>query len=403
MHSIQQRTIFVVIAALLFVTNVTGEPSRKRHADLSRLVVVGDSLLAGYQNGSLRGSQQVNGIAALIAQQAEVDLPLPLIAEPGIPNALTLIDPGPPPVIQTLPGVSAGRINPSLQTFNLAVPGHSVRAALSARPDLPFDSLTDLVLGLPGLLGGVSHSQVEWAEALSPTTIITWLGANDTLGAALAADAALVTGDLEFASGYRELLNRLAATGATLVVGNIPDVTVIPYLTSAETVAAEIGLPLAAIGPPLGLATGDYITPAGFALIPGILGGAASGPLPANVVLTAAEVETIQNATERFNQIIASEVQLHDAALVDMNALLNRWKERGLVLGGERLTTEFLGGIFSLDGFHPSNTGAAAAANEFIRVMNRAYRTRIPRVNVRAVAQQDPLVLVEIRGDHVRD
>ena len=34
--------------------------------DLSRLVVVGDSLSAGYQNGSLLDSQQVNGYASVV-------------------------------------------------------------------------------------------------------------------------------------------------------------------------------------------------------------------------------------------------------------------------------------------------------------------------------------------------
>src|SRR6266545_3609407 len=59
--------------------------------------------------------------------------------------------------------------------------------ALEMRPDFPIDSMTDLVLGLPGLLGGVLRSQVEWAEALAPTTIILWIGSNDALGAVLAA------------------------------------------------------------------------------------------------------------------------------------------------------------------------------------------------------------------------
>src|SRR6266545_2943999 len=62
--------------------------------------------------------------------------------------------------------------------------------ALEMRPDFPIDSMTDLVLGLPGLLGGVLRSQVEWAEALAPTTIIVWIGNNDALNAAIASDTA---------------------------------------------------------------------------------------------------------------------------------------------------------------------------------------------------------------------
>ena len=73
--------------------------SAQRKADLSRLVVLGDSLSAGYQNGSLLSTQQVHGYGNLLAEQAGVTLSLPLIAPPGIPNVLVLLNPGPPPII----------------------------------------------------------------------------------------------------------------------------------------------------------------------------------------------------------------------------------------------------------------------------------------------------------------
>ena len=45
-------------------------------------VFIGDSLTAGYQNGSLLDTQQPNGYANLVAQQAKFSLALPLIAPP---------------------------------------------------------------------------------------------------------------------------------------------------------------------------------------------------------------------------------------------------------------------------------------------------------------------------------
>ncbi len=192
-------------------------------ADLSRLVVVGDSLSAGFQNGSLLGTQQVHGYAALVAARARVQLPMPLIAEPGIPNVLFLVNPGPPPLIETTPGVSAGRLDYLLQPMDLAVPGHTVGDALNARPDMPLDNLTDLVLGLPGLLGGISRSQVEWAEALDATTVFCWLGNNDTLGAAMAGDAGLLTPLDDFRAAFHQTLERLTKKNAAVVVANIPE------------------------------------------------------------------------------------------------------------------------------------------------------------------------------------
>ncbi len=109
----------------------------------------------------------------------------------------------------------------------------------------------DLVRGLPGLFLGISRSQVEWAETLAPTAAIVWLGNNDVLGPAVAGDASQVTPLRDFRAAYREVLDRVSRTGADLILANIPDVTALPYFTSAEQIAENVGLPLAVIGPPL--------------------------------------------------------------------------------------------------------------------------------------------------------
>jgi len=152
-------------------------------------------------------------------------------------------------------------------------------------------------------------------------------------------------------------------------------------------------LPAATIAHVLGIRPGDFITPDAFAIIPAILTGAQAGPLPAEVVLDAREVAMIRAATARFNAFIAAKAAEKGAALVDTHALLNSFQSKGIVVGGQRLTTSFLGGIFSLDGFHPTNTAAAATANAFIKVMNQRLRAGIPPVNLRQVAAEDPLVL----------
>lgn len=399
-----RRVVRCAIAILLSILAATTPPAwaqSSRRADLSRLVVVGDSLSAGFQNGSLLDRQQVHGYATLVAAQAGMELLLPLIADPGIPNVLTLLDPGPPPVIVPAPGMSPGRVDPTAQIMNLAVPGANVQDALTTRPDCLFDDLTDFILGLPEpcLFGGVSRSQVELAEALAPTTILVWLGNNDTLAAALAADVSLVTPVEEFKQAYGKVMERLAATGATLVLANIPDVTVIPFLTSAEEAAALIGLPLSVLQPILGIGPGDFLTPDAFdcaantLCISNILTGISPGPLPANVVLDVGEVAVIRSATAEFDAFIAAQAQAKGAALVDIRALLDSAKARGIVIGGQRLTTAFLGGLFSLDGVHPTNTGYALIANNFIGALNTQFAAGIPRVSVRKILRADPLVL----------
>jgi len=228
---------------------------------------------------------------------------------------------------------------------------------------------------------------------MSCLTIIVWIGANDTLGAALAADPLQMTPEADFTAAYAELMQRLAATGASLVVANLPDVTVIPYLTPAEAVAAQAGAPLAVIGPVLGIGPGDYVTPEALPYIEAILTGSSAGPLPDNVVLTAEEVTIVRGKTAKFNEVIAVQAKAHGAALVDMYAFLNSLKSRGLVVHGQRLNTGYLGGIFSLDGIHPTNTGQAATANEFLKEINKRFGNAIPLVNLQKIAAADPLVL----------
>jgi phospholipase/lecithinase/hemolysin len=370
----------------------------QKQANLERLIVVGDSLSAGFQSGSLLDSQQVHGYANLIAQQGQAKLPLPLISFPGVPNVLELISPGPPPIIASAPGSPGIRENPQVQVLDLAVPGANVHDALFTRPPDPKNPLTDLILGLPGLLAlpPISRSQVEWAEALWPTTIVLWIGNNDALGAVLAANPALLTPVSQFQLDYAALIDRLAATGATLVVANIPNVTVIPFLTSAEKVAEEVGLPLSVIGPILGIGPGDFVTPGAFPLIEEILMGQMAGPLPSSVVLSAAQIAQIEGAVNSYNAIIAGEAQSHGAALVDIHGLLDLIHVRGAVENGQRLTTDFLGGIFSLDGVHPTNTGYAIVANEFIKTLNQTFAGGIPPLSVELVAQADPLILASV-------
>ncbi len=372
------------------------DASGSHKANLSQMVVVGDSLSAGFQNDSLLDTQQPHGWASVLAAQANVPLVLPLIAPPGIPNVLELISVGPPPIVAPAPGSpSTGRDDPFVQATDLAVPGAELQDALTTKPSLPIDDLTDLILGLPGLYEGVSLSQVEWAQALKPTTVFVWIGNNDILGAASEANPSGATSLNSFASNYNKLLNQLSETGATLVVANIPDVTVVPYFTPVSTIEQESGLPLFVIGPILGVGPGDYILPAGVALIPGILVDPSLGPLPSSDVLRAGQVLEVRAIIDAYNLIIAFEAHKHGAVLVDIHSLADQIRSQGVEANGLHLTNAFLGGLFSLDGIHPTNIGYAVIANQFITTLNRSGRTSIPLVDINEVAGSDPLVFEE--------
>ncbi|HUI52369.1 MAG TPA: SGNH/GDSL hydrolase family protein [Terriglobales bacterium] len=378
----------------LVAQGISSNATRLRKVDLSNMVVVGDSLSAGFQNDSLLDSQQPNGWASLLALQAQVPLKLPLILPPGIPNVLQLISAGPPPIVLPIPGVSPGRDDPFVQPTDLAVPDALLQDALSTRPTLPISDLTGLVLGLPGLYATppVSLSQAEWAQALQPTIIFVWIGNNDILGAATSANPSGATSLTSFNANYKKLLDELAGTRATLVVANIPDVTVAPYFTPAGTIAQETGLPLLLLAPILGIGPGDYVLPDGVDLIPGILSGSIPGPLPSSDVLRLSQVLEARALVDGYNLIIAAQAFTHGAVLVDVHSLANQIRSQGVNANGVHLTNAFLGGIFSLDGVHPTNTGYAVIANQFITTLNAARGTSIPLVDINKVAASDPLV-----------
>jgi hypothetical protein len=197
----------------------------------------------------------------------------------------------------------------------------------------------------------------------------------------------------QFEGAYSNLVKRLAGTGATVFVANIPDVTAIPYVMPVPTAAALFNVPLPLFTAALGVSTNDYINLDNLPTAVGILQGSIAGPLTDSEFLSAGEIQQIRDATRQFSEIIAVQAKANGAVLLDANAFLNQLDRHGIVVSGHRLTTEFLGGIFSLDGVHPSNTGAAVTANYFIKTMNRRATAHISPVNVRQIEREDPLVL----------
>ncbi len=368
--------------------------------NFSTTVFLGDSLTAGYQSSSLLDTQQVHGWAPLVATQASFSIVQPLIAYPGAPAVLQLVAIGPPPVIKSAPGITTGRDNFAIQPTDLAVPGAVLNDVANTVPKLIPTSgqeiINQLVLGYPSLGYGQANSQATQAIKANPTTIFLWIGNNDALIADLTGTPTSMTSVANFTSQYQALLTLLTTkTSAHLVIGNIPDVTAVPYLTPAATIlglySQATGLPTATLSTLLGIVPGDFVTPAGTAEIGAILAHKQAPPLDDAGVLTAAEVVTVKAQVTAFNQVIAAQASAAGATLVDINALFAQITASGLTVNGYPGTATFLGGFFSLDGIHPTNTGYAVVANKFIDTMNAAFKTSIADVPLAPVAAADPL------------
>ncbi len=372
----------------------------KNAGNFANTVFLGDSLTAGYQSSSLLDTQQVHGWAPLVATQANFSIVQPLIAFPGAPNVLQLVAVGPPPVITSAPGTTTGRDNVATQVTDLAVPGAFLNDVANtvplASPAPGQQQINQLVLGFPGLGYGQAYSQAKFAVTAQPTTIFLWIGNNDALIADLTGTPASMTSVGDFTTQYQALMAILTTqTSAHMVIGNIPDVTQVPYLTPAAVIlglySQATGLPAATLSGLLGIVPGDYVTPAGTAQITAILAKKQKPPLTDAGVLTAAEVVMVKAQVTAFNQVIAQAASAAGATLVDINALFTQVATVGLPINGYTGTASFLGGFFSLDGIHPTNTGYAVVANKFIDSMNAANKTTIADVALGPIAAADPL------------
>ncbi|MFL9834160.1 G-D-S-L family lipolytic protein [Chryseobacterium terrae] len=127
----------------------------------------------------------------------------------------------------------------------------------------------------------------------------------------------------------------------------------------------------------------DYILLTASAVLTPQAGGGTSVPLEDKLVLTEAEAAKVLAATTAYNTTIRSLADSKGLAFVDMNAkMIELNSKSGISWNGVRYTATFVtGGTFSLDGIHLTGRGYAVVANEFIKSINKKYRSTLPQVD----------------------
>ncbi len=404
-------------------------------ADLTRFVTIGNSLTAGYQSGSLYESAQIYAYGNLIAKQVGTTFEEPLISDPGTAGRLEVksfdlannqID------IYTNPSQGSPiNTNYKFPYNNLGIPGALLYDVLNATSSTTCASalyankpnpLFDLVLRGQG-------SQFAQAKALNPTFVTLWIGNNDVLGFATSGGAspAQPTDPTTFAYLYSNLIDSLNTLGAKVVVANIPDVTSIPYFTTVGPLIALqlanhnlqgifyqnhggtttslatvlnlasysvlITLPGMTYASLIGYPTGKFYRDYGYpALPPGIdttspFGLSPANPWPDALILDASEISTAKTTTASYNSTISALVGQHsNFALFDVNSFFNQVAASGYSADGLNFNAEFLlGGLFGLDGVHPTDQGQAILANQFIKVINSKFGASIPLIDVATI------------------
>ena len=323
-----------------------------------KFVGLGDSIGEGVQSADANDQTQFFSFLNLIALRMGAPFPIPYIRT-SLFGAVGSTD-------------GRSRHDPSVQGLNLAISGADVNSLLFDRANAAtaaeIDSETDLVL-FPR-----QASQIEIAESLNPEYVAVWIGNNDALSAALSFDqlnGSQLTPVDQFTSDFTQIADRLQAKGAKVIFGTIPDLTAIGYLLNADDLlrytGSSHGLPAGSL---VGLPTMVMLR----------LGLANSSTIAdPNYVLDPAEQQKVSAHIVALNNVIKSVAAARGMAVVDIHAIYDVLRSQTTVIAGVPLTSRFLGGLFSLDGVHPSNMGHALSAFFFIEELNRHYNAGIPQ------------------------
>ena len=324
---------------------------------------------------------------------------------------------------------------PGAQALHLLAPGYGSMAGLMIGQANPY---------YVRMASSEGASVVGDALMQAPTFIALWSGGNDALGFAVSGGTSALTAPAAFDFAFGTTMAMLASSGAGGIVANIPDVTSIAYLNTipynsipldagtaqllnggfaayngglqvfagmgmisaseaaARTIVFAAGMnavtledddltDLSFFGvPSYRMATAnDKIVLTAATFLGTTVGGnptqinGVSVPLANNWVLTESEVAEAQAAVNSFNGTIQGVTSQYGWALFDANAVLNQVVGPGLPMDDFVLTGDLVfGGLFSLDGVHPTARGNAAIAKLMIEAIDAHYGSNLSDVSL---------------------
>jgi lysophospholipase L1-like esterase len=317
----------------------------------------------------------------------------------------------------TLSGAQQLRLNAGTSPYDLGVPGQTLHEALymvapltscsaTTDPTNPNAGIATIVNSesgafLPVLETFGNLSQVQAATSLQAQYATVWIGSNDLLKPALSGGQFPFTDPGAFYTDMVALIRQLQAAGMKVAVGNLLDVLDASYFTSAPELTAfmtQLNVPAAVQSYYVSLVpSGGYLTLSGFLKVFGSISKLGpSGPPPVSLtasdVVPAAFAQTIQSYNDQYNTQINAAVVATGATLVDLHALYAKiYAGGGYPVNPPKCCSPiFGGGLTSLDGIHPSNTGYAIIANVWIATIDAAWGLSIPPVSLAGAYASDP-------------
>ena len=380
-------------------TNSETDPVNSGRLNTNSFVVLGEGLAAGMGDFTLSDVTQVDSFPAQMARQMQARLPLPLIQAPGICSPVGFAE---LPVIVPLP-MQAEVLNqlPPAPINNLSVPGFRLSDALNLRPSEPLihrndakQTAANLILGvIPIAYGkdGRLPTQLECAINRQPTFTIIELGYYEALEAAAKGDPGQLPNVNSFRLDCESILKALKECGSEILVLNIPDPFDTAYFSSVNLAAKILKLEPAVLQREYNFQADDLVTANGLNEIGFQLFGKRVDTLPDGCVLKAGVAGQISRRINELNAALSSVAQQQGALVYDLQSLFRRVKNEGTAVGSKRLSAEYLGGFYSLNGYYPGATGQALIANELLHQLNSAYGSDFLQIDVQAVMENDPV------------
>jgi hypothetical protein len=366
--------------------------------DTTTFVTVGEGLAAGMADFALRDIYQNASFPTVVAQQMKTAVVIPLIQPPGLGNV-----PGFPAMPVRVPATQETTLRtpfpPPIFVLNLAIPGYKASDSVGRRPSAPLVRQDDVVqtsanfiLGFPAMALGKSKplwTQLEYAQQMAPTLVVVELGYSDVLEGAVTNNPSLMTDPATFQSNYTTILSGLKGT-ATVIAMTVPNPLDTAYFTSLTTAGNLLGASPSTLQGLYGLKSDDLLTPNGLMTIATQLESGAAGTLPAGSVVSGVNAAAVTARVQALNTAINSVAQSSGAKVFDLGAVFSSMRQNGVNIGTRVITANYMGGLYSLDGFYPGIAGHAVIANALISFINTNYSTNFAQVSVSAAATGDP-------------
>ncbi|MBA4239930.1 MAG: hypothetical protein C0448_04335 [Sphingobacteriaceae bacterium] len=426
------KTIFIITTAIVFAacTPKFNEPDLSTGSiNASDYLAIGGSMTAGYSDGALYDEGQRNSYANLLATQLKnLGVGATIFK---IPYAQSSIGMGNANNARSILGnrtdcqnvVSLGPVKIASQG-DINVFSNNVYNSQGPFHNFGVPDLKSIEIDINGysnpfyqrMASSGTSSVLYDAISRNPTFFSLNLGLHDVLKYALKGGASdnitPVSGPIGFGfeASINNVIEKLTANGAKGVIANIPSIKSMAYFNTIawnalkldSLTAANLNLYYGALSAPFSFSVGNN----GFIIqdTSQFLGFRQAQedefillnvpldsvkcykwgsliPIPDRYVLTASEINNIENAINDYNTVLKNISETKGLAYVDVHSLFNKVKN-GFIYNGVTINASFVsGGFYSLDGLNLTPRGNAFLANEFIKSINDKYHAIIPQLD----------------------